>query len=55
MENRKFKGANPKHLLESIIKGDSEFLRRATDEVIAYLQWLNRFAEANGLPSKEND
>ncbi len=38
-----------KDLLERIIKGDSDFLRRATDEVLAYLVWLNRFAEAEGL------
>lgn len=36
-------------LLESIIDGDATFLRRATDEALAYLQWLNRFAEAEGL------
>ncbi|HMQ15857.1 MAG TPA: type III-B CRISPR module-associated protein Cmr5 [Phycisphaerae bacterium] len=36
-------------LLERIIKGDSDFLRRASDEVLAYLVWLNRFAEAEGL------
>ena len=32
---------------------DSDFLRRATDETIAYLQWLNRFAEAEG-PAEGN-
>jgi CRISPR-associated protein Cmr5 len=36
-------------LLESLIHGDSMFLRTATEEAIAYLQWLNRFAEAKGL------
>ena len=36
-------------LLEQIVNGDSNFLRRATDETLAYLQWLNRFAEAEGL------
>jgi len=36
-------------LIESIIEGDPDFLRRATDEVLAYLVWLNRFAEAEGL------
>ena len=36
----------PKSLLESIVKGDTNFLRRATDETLAYLQWLNRFAES---------
>ena len=40
---------NSKSLLVSIIEGDAAFLRRATDEVLAYLLWLNRFAEAEGL------
>jgi CRISPR-associated protein Cmr5 len=35
-------------LLRQIVEKDSDFLRRATDETIAYLQWLNRFAEAEG-------
>jgi CRISPR-associated protein Cmr5 len=43
----------PKDLLERIVKGDSDFLRRATDEVLAYLVWLNRFAEAEGLTEGE--
>lgn len=43
----------PKDLLERIVKGDSDFLRRATDEVLAYLVWLNRFAEAEGLTEEE--
>lgn len=44
----------PNHLLESIAKGNSDFLRRATDEALAYLQWINRFAEAKGLSDEEN-
>lgn len=36
-------------LMESLVYGDTEFLRRATDETLIYLQWLNRFAEAEGL------
>lgn len=40
-------------LLQRIIKGDSNFLRRATDETLAYMQWLNRFAEAEGLTDDE--
>jgi len=39
-------------LLEAVIHADSQFLRRATDEVLAYLRWLNRFTEAKGLPRK---
>ncbi len=37
------------HLLDGIIHGDAAFLRRATDETLAYLGWLTRFAEAEGL------
>jgi|HubBroStandDraft_1064217.scaffolds.fasta_scaffold361139_2 CRISPR-associated protein Cmr5 len=40
-------------LLESVVQGDSAFLRRATDETLAYLQWLNRFAEGKGLTDGE--
>lgn len=36
-------------LLEQIVNKDSTFLRRATDETLAYLVWLNRFAEAEQL------
>lgn len=35
-----------KSLVEAIVKGDSDFLRRTTDEVMAYLLWLKRFVEA---------
>ncbi|MFH1575058.1 MAG: type III-B CRISPR module-associated protein Cmr5 [Acidobacteriota bacterium] len=42
-----------KALIEAIIQGDSDSLRRATDETLAYLQWLNRFAEAEGLSDDE--
>jgi CRISPR-associated protein Cmr5 len=47
------KQEEPADLLERIIKGDSDFLRRATVEVLAYLLWLNRFAEAEGLTEGE--
>jgi CRISPR-associated protein Cmr5 len=40
-------------LLLRIIEGDSDFLRRATDECLAYLLWLNRFADAEGLTDEE--
>jgi len=36
-------------LLQAVIGRNSDFLRRATDETLAYLQWLKRFAEAEGL------
>ena len=42
-------------LLQRIVKGNSDFLRRATDEVMAYLLWLNRFAEAEGLTDEEDE
>ena len=37
------------NLLCEITKGTADFLRWATDETLAYLQWINRFAEAEGL------
>jgi CRISPR-associated protein Cmr5 len=40
-------------LLRAVVEGSSDFLRRATDEVLAYLLWLNRFAEAEGLTEGE--
>ncbi len=42
-------------LVESVVHGDATFLRRATDEALAYLVWLNRFLEAKGLPRKRDD
>lgn len=36
----------PGALIEKIIESDGIFLQTATDEVLAYTQWLNRFAEA---------
>lgn len=44
-----------KTLLEAVIHENTTFLRRATDEILAYLGWLNRFTEAKGLPKKENE
>ena len=49
IREREIKAEKSDSLLESILEGDADFLRRATDEVLAYLQWLNRFAEAEGL------
>ena len=42
----------PKHedaggqLIRQIIENDADWLRRATEEALAYLRWLSRFAEA---------
>jgi len=41
------------NLLQSVVQGDSLFLRRATDESLSYLRWLVRFAEAEGLADEE--
>lgn len=41
-------------LLDRLVHGDAGFLRFATAELLAYLQWLVRFAEARGLLDKEN-
>ena len=41
--------AGSKTLIERIMEEDSEFLRLATDECMAYLQWLVRFCDSEGL------
>lgn len=46
-------GGQSGDLLQHIVQGNSDFLRRATDETLAYLQWLNRFAEAEGLTDED--
>lgn len=33
-------------LIQAIINGDADLLRRATEETLWYLQWLTRFSEA---------
>lgn len=38
-------------LFERILAGNSEFLRRVTDEAMAYLQWYVRFVEAKAKAS----
>lgn len=54
-KGRKIPAKMPDNLLDSIVHGDSNFLRRATDESLAYLQWLTRFAEAEDLTDHENE
>jgi CRISPR-associated protein Cmr5 len=52
-ERVRLRQGEPTELLERVVKGDTDFLRRATDEVLAYMAWLNRFAEAEGLTEGE--
>jgi CRISPR-associated protein Cmr5 len=40
-------------LVLRVIRGDAEFLRYATAEALAYLQWLVRFADAEKLTDAE--
>lgn len=35
-----------KAVIQAIINGDANLLRRATEEALLYLQWLTRFSEA---------
>jgi CRISPR-associated protein Cmr5 len=51
------KTAKPKDdaLIQAVIKGNSDFLRRETDEALAWLMWLIRFAEAEGLTEGEDE
>lgn len=46
---RKAKPAEDPRLLVRLIHGDADFQRWATAESLAYLQWLVRFADAEGL------
>ena len=55
LKKRGLPGKHQNSILKSVIEGDTEFLRRATDEIMAYLQWLNRFAEAKGLTDDGSD
>jgi CRISPR-associated protein Cmr5 len=55
VRNRSLGGLRAESLLHNVIKGDSTFLRRATDEALAYLQWLVRFADAEGLTEGEEN
>lgn len=41
-------------LLSAIVKGSPTFLKRATREALAYLQWLSKFAEAE-LPAGDDE
>jgi CRISPR type III-B/RAMP module-associated protein Cmr5 len=47
--------ADRSSLLKSIVQGDGDFLRLATDEVMAYARWLVRFADAEGLTKDTPD
>lgn len=53
IKKRPIRATDPQSLLLSVVHGDADFFRRATDEALAYLQWLNRFAEAEGIAGEE--
>lgn len=44
----------PQDLIRKLVDADATFLRHATEEAIAYLQWLKRFAEAERLTEGDN-
>lgn len=53
VNGRRIQTAQPApSLKEAIMRNDSIFLRQVTDEVLAYMQWVNRFAEAEGPPEE---
>ena len=53
LTERCIKAPDSKGLLESLVKGNSDQLRRSTEEVLAWLEWFNRFAEAEGLKADD--
>ena len=40
-------------LMKQIVESDADWLRRSTEESLAYLRWLSRFAEAE-IASEDN-
>jgi CRISPR-associated protein Cmr5 len=48
------KDPKSKDLLAAVITGTADSLRMHTAETLAYLQWLNRFCEANNLTDDTN-
>ncbi len=40
-------GHAARQLIEQIIRNDADWLRRATEEALAYLRWLSRLAESS--------
>src|SRR5205807_3442867 len=53
-QQRPVRSTEETRLVVRIIHGDADFLRYATAECLAYLQWLVRFAEAENLVPKDN-
>jgi CRISPR-associated protein Cmr5 len=53
IHQRQMASGEGRTLLECIIHGDTDFFRCATEETLAYLQWLNRFAEAQNLGDED--
>lgn len=47
-------GKGEKSLKMRIINGDADFLRWATAESLAYLQWFVRLAEAEGIKDEDS-
>lgn len=45
----------PTGILERITNGDASFLRHATDETLAVLVWINRFAEATDVENSPDE
>ena len=40
-------------VIRAIMDGDADLLRRATEEILLYMQWLTRFCEAVLLPNED--
>lgn len=49
LKERGIQATQSRSLLESVVHGTSDTLRRSTEETLAWLEWFNRFAEAEGL------
>jgi CRISPR-associated protein Cmr5 len=53
VKERQITAANSNSLIAVVVNGTSDSLRRATEETLAWLEWFNRFAEAEGLKDEQ--
>ena len=54
LKEQRIKGKNARSLLESLVYGDTHYLRRATDSVVLYLEEIIRLSETARFKSNRS-
>lgn len=54
LKEQRIKGKNARSLLESLVYGDTHYLRRATDSVVLYLEEIIRLSETSRFKSNRS-